>query len=504
MNRAAAVSLVLGAILSVLAGLPAGAQEVAEEELRSVQAEVVFINYEGPYDRIDTADEIKGLGYYVAAALRQNGRRGAFLGKYSVIRAADPAETGRFDADIFSIDADAKVDHIDNVRRILAGYLEGAFRYSLEDARTLARFATVYNAVHRGDLEFFRERYKTVVLGHLSRQNAGISTRYYEWPGATRLLIPLTAEAAEGRLSSLDTSELSEEAVIEEMRRQPDMGLEDRKDMVELKEREVDERREELERTEEQLAEEKAELAERQAELAEARTAEERRRLEEEVARREEEVRQREEQAAAAEQTIRQKEEEIAQERDTIVADERSMDERGRQPVAGAFVASDQLYFLKVRAREPSGSISGTLSIIDPAVPEVTATSPVSYIRGRAYYFLRDTILVVANEAGPSSPARLFALDPRSLREVRRSAEEIYPDTFVLIQGGSIYAVVAAGGEYRLGRFDEALRLAATSSVPVDRDSSFSLFENRLLVNAADRSILFLERIDLGRLSVLR
>ncbi|MBN1834661.1 MAG: hypothetical protein JW820_02360, partial [Spirochaetales bacterium] len=195
---------------------------------------------------------------------------------------------------------------------------------------------------------------------------------------------------------------------------------------------------------------------------------------------------------------------EIAEERDRIVSDERSMDERGAQPVSGAFVASDQLYYLKVRQREPSGSISGTLSIIDPEVPEMAAVSPLSHIRGRAYYFLRDTILVVANEGGASSPARLFALDPQTLREVRRSQEEVYADTFVLIQGGSIYAVISAAGEYRLGRFDDRLRLAASSSVPVDRDSSFSLFENRIVVNAADRSILFLERVDLGQLGVLR
>ena len=498
-----ALSLLIGMTLSVLAVLSAGAQEVAEKELRSVQEEVVFINYEGPYDRIDTADEIKGLGYFVASALRRNGSRGSFLGKYSVIRVIGAEDAGKFDADIFSIDADAKVDHIDNVRRILSGYLEGAFRYSQEDARTLARFATVYNAVHRGDLEYFGERYKPLVLSYLSRQNAGISTRYYEWPGATRLLIPLTPEAAEGRLSSLETSELSEEGVIEEMRRQPDMGLEDRKDMVELKERQVDEQKEDLEREKGRLAAEKEELEEKKEQVAEARTTEERRRLQEEVARQEEEVRQREAQVAEREEQIRQKEEEITEEREQIVSDERSMDERGGPAATGAFVSSDQLYYLKVRGRESSGSISATLSIVDPDVPEVVATSPLSYIRGRAYYFLRDTILVVANEGGPSSPVRLFALDPRSLREVRRSEQEVHSETFVLIQGGSIYAVLSMGGEYRLGRFDEQLQLAAASSVPVDRDSSFSLFENRLLVNAPDRSILILERTDLGQIDSL-
>jgi hypothetical protein len=502
--KAAAVSRRLWAALLFLAVLPAGAQEVAEQELRSAQGEVVFINYEGPYERIDTADEIKGLGYYVAAALRRDGRRGSFLGKYSVIRAIGMADSGKFDADIFSIDADAKVDHIDNVRRILGGYLEGAFRYSAEDARTLARFATVYNAVHRGDLDYFGGRYKPEVITYLSPENAGISTRYYEWPGATRLLIPLTPEAAEGRLSSLDTGELSEKGVIEEMRRQPDMGLEDRKDMVELKERQLEEQQSELEQGRQQLAEDKSQLEEKKRELAEARTPEERKSVQEEVTRQETKVQEGEAKVAQQEEKIQQTEGAIAEERQRIVGDERSMDQQGAPTPTGAFVASDQLYYLKVRSREASGSISGTLSIINPDTPEVVTTSPLSYIRGRAYYFLRDSILVVANESGPSSPVRLFALDPRSLKAVRQSAETVYPETSVLIQGGSIYAVISAGAEFRLARFDGELRLGATSPVPVDRDSSFSIFENRLLVNAADRSILFLDRVDLRQLGALK
>jgi hypothetical protein len=252
------------------------------------------------------------------------------------------------------------------------------------------------------------------------------------------------------------------------------------------------------------LTAEEADLAEKERELAEARTAEERERLRQEVAEQEQVVREREEQIAEGEERVRRTEEEIADERDRIVADERSMDERGGPAATGAFVASDQLYYLKVRGRDSAGSISATLSIIDPEVPEVVTTSPLSYIRGRAYYFLRDTILVVANDGGPSSPVRLFALDPRTLKEARSSAEEVYPETIVLIQGGSIYAVLSTGGEYRLGRFDEELRLSASSPVPVDRDSSFSLFENRLLVNAPDGSILILERTDLGQIGSLR
>jgi hypothetical protein len=479
-------------------------QEVAEEELRSVDREIVFINYEGPYDRIDTADEIKGLGWYLASVLDQDKKRASFLLKYSVIRAIDPEETGKFDADIFCIDRDAKVDHIDNVRRILAGYLEGSFDYSAEDARTLARFATIYNAVYRGHMEYFTTKYKSLVLSYLNRKNAGLSTKYFEWPGATRMLIPLTTEAGKGVLGSLDTTELTEEEVIEEMRRQEDMGLEDRKDMVELKEREVEEKAERLEEQKAELEEAEEQLAESSVELEEARTEEEREVLEEEVAEREREVREREAAVAETEAEIAAKEEEIAEEREQIITDERARDLRPRTAEAGTFVFSDQLYYLKVRPRASDGSITGTLSILDPVASEVQVTSPVSHIRGRAFYFFRNAILVVGHESGATSPARLMLLEPLTLKETARSWEEIYPESYVLLQSNSIYAVFRSQNEYRLGRFDEALQLISQSEQTVDKDSAFFLFGEKLYVNSASRNILVLNREDLKREGLIR
>ena len=493
------------AILSILvffSVLGLFAQDVAEQELRSVDREIVFINYEGPYDRIDTADEIKGLGWYLANVMGQNRERASFLLKYSVIRAIDPEEQGKFDADIFSVDRDAKVDHIDNVRRILAGYLEGAFDYSAEDARTLARFVTIYNAVYRGQLEYFSDRYKARVLSYLSRENAGISTKYFEWPGATRMLIPLTAEAAKGVLGSLSTTELTEEKVIEEMREQEDMGLEDRKDMVELKEREVEEQMDQLDEQKAELEEAKDELAESRERLEQARTEEERERAEAEAAEREREVREREAEVAETEAAIAAKEEEIAEEREQIISDERSQDRRPQ--AAGAFTFSDQLYYLKVRPRAADGSITGTLHILDPVASEVQTSSPVSHIRGRTFYFFKSSILVVGHESSAGSPARLMLLEPLTLKETTRSWEEIYPESCVLLQASSIYAVLQSGGRHYLGRFDETLQLISRSEEAVDKDSAFFLFGDKIYINSASRDILVLNRDDLSGGGLIR
>jgi hypothetical protein len=494
--------LILGLWLA-LSGT-AGAQQVAEEELKSADREIQFINYTGPAGRIDTAEEIKAIGYVLADSLKQDGRSGRFLTKYSILRAVDPKEKGKFDADILSIDPEARVDHIDNVRRILAGYLEGAFRYAAEDARLLARFATVYNAVHRGDLPYFGSKYKAVVMSHLSAQNAGISLRYDEWPGTTRLLVPLASEAAEGKLGSLSTTELAEKKVIEEMRKQPDMGLEERKDMVELKEREIEEKLAVAQAEGQRLEQAKTELEKKEAELAAATTPAEKAALEEEVVAKKEEVKQAEAAVAEKEAAVASKEAEVAEERAAIISDERSREAKGGEAKAAAASLADRLYYLKVRPRETSGSISGSLSILDPGPPAVKVTSPAAYVRGRAFYFFKEAILVVAQEGSPNAPARLLLLDPLTLQPVKRSGEELYADSYLLIQGGSIYAVVKSGNEYRLARFDENLAQAARSSAAVDRDSSLSLFADRIYVNSASRDVLALDARDLSQKAQVR
>jgi hypothetical protein len=496
--------LVMGILLAL--GLPAGAQEVAEEELRSVDQQIQFENYSGPYARIDTAEEIKAIGYLLAASLKQDGRTGRFLTKYRMLRALDPAETGKFDADILSIEAEARVDHIDNVRRILAGYLEGAFAYNTADARLLARFATVYNAVYRGDLGYLGTKYKAVVMSHLTAANAGISTRYYEWPGATRLLIPLTTAAAEGKLGSLSTTELTEKGVIEEMRRQPGKGLEERKDMVELKEREIEEKQAEAQEAQNRLAAEKAELEKREAEAA-AAPAEEKSKTEAALKAQQQEVKKAEAAVTEKKAEVAAKEAEVAEERMGIIADEKARELAGEgtgAAAAGAFVLADQLYFLKVRPRERSGSISGTLSILDPGPPSVKLTSPLDYVRGRAFYFFKDRILVVAQERSSGGPAYLFQLNPLTLEPIKRSAQEVYADSIVLIQGGAIYAVLKSGNDFRLGRFDENLALAARSPMSVDRDSSLALFADRVYASSASRDILALDALDLSQQAVVK
>jgi multidrug efflux pump subunit AcrA (membrane-fusion protein) len=487
-------------VVSLLAAWGAAALEVDVEELKkTVDREIIFINYEGPQERIEAADEIKAIGWLLAQSLAEEGERAGFLLKYSIIRALDPAVKGKFDADIFSIDREARVDHIDNIRRILAGFLEGAYGFSAEDARLLSVFVTVYNAVFRGNLPYFTEMYKPVVLGHIDADNAGLSILYSDWPGATRMLIPLSEGAQEGDLSALSTSELTEEAVIEEMRRQPDMGLEDRKDMVELKEREVEEKQAAEERLAEEIEEERAALeaaADRERQAPDAAAEAELEARKQALADKEAESRE-----LAAE--IAGKQAEIEAERSRIVADERSRDEARAAAADRPAVYSDQLYYLRVTDRDDRGHLSGSLGIIDPLADRFAVTSPVGPISGRSFLFFRDQILVAAHERNSRGPVRLALLDPLSLEATLYSSEEISPDSALAAAAGRIYAVVRRQGTLYLGCFDADLRLVARSEEEVEADSSLTVSGDSVYVNAAGGGVLRLSVRDLSRSALL-
>jgi hypothetical protein len=227
-------------VVFALAASGLHAQNVDRDELEKNQATVNFINYEGPHSRIDTVEQIRAIGLELGRAIKNGASRAGAENRYFVIHCVADPDGEKFDADVFGLGVDVGVDHIRNLRLIIQGYLQGAYDYSAADAALLARYVTIYNAVFRGDWDFFTGRYKNVVVENLVREKAGLSIRYDEWPGQTLMTIPL-GTGRPGSLSAIDTSGLTDPGVIDSMRQDDDRGIEDRKDMVDLKEREADE-----------------------------------------------------------------------------------------------------------------------------------------------------------------------------------------------------------------------------------------------------------------------
>ena len=196
------------------------ALEVDENELKSTGTidTVVFVNYTGPHAKIDSLNSIKkigsDLGTVIAADPEKMTNTGA-ANKYSVIHAIDPSESGKLDADILLIGPNATVDHIKNLRYIIASYLSSAYGYSEQDAETVAVFVTVYNAVYRGNTEYFAKKYKNIVNSNLTADKCGLALNYKDWPGKSQIVIPLYD--VKGGLSSVDTSVISDKEVVKHM-----------------------------------------------------------------------------------------------------------------------------------------------------------------------------------------------------------------------------------------------------------------------------------------------
>ncbi|TAL32218.1 MAG: hypothetical protein EPN93_16515 [Spirochaetes bacterium] len=282
--RGIAMKRVCLMLLVSLAATGAYAIKVDVEELKSGK-KIDFQNYVPPAVRPDSFMEIKAIGYGLAAGAARYGAnvQVPYYLKYSIIRAVSADEPEKLAADIFSVDPDARVTHIDNLRLIIAAYLEGMYAYSAKDAWTLAVFSTYYNAVYRGKLDYFGGKYKAVVTKRLTAANAGLSTKYYEWPGQTMLLIPLTENAARGNIGTIDADVISDEKV-KELVRKDDKNIDERKDLVDIKKKVIEDEKEKLKEEKKKQDESEKKLKEERDRLEKEKKAEEteRKKIEEE------------------------------------------------------------------------------------------------------------------------------------------------------------------------------------------------------------------------------
>ena len=269
---------ILGSCLLVAFASLAFAQSVNVGELRSAGDEnaVVFESYEGPHTVIESRAAITAIGTRLGDRMKAAGTENAGTygrgEKYTLVHAVDPNHPGKLDADILILNASSSVDHITNLRRIIAGYLMAGYDYSPSDAATIAVFVTVYNAVYRGKLDTFRSKYKDVVMETLTADKCGLSLKWRDWPGNTQIVIPL-GDYEEGGLSSVETSVISDKNVVQSMREEDGKGIEERKNMVDIKEREAEAAEARAQEAAKTAAQEKRALTEQQKKQAAAEEA---------------------------------------------------------------------------------------------------------------------------------------------------------------------------------------------------------------------------------------
>ena len=528
--------------------------EVDKPEIDSVKNKTIeFINYTGPHDAVDSADTIRGIGSNLAGAVKA-GRAGD-MNRYSVIHCVDPAVKEGLDADIFIIGKNAGVDHINNVRLIIAGYLKAAYGYSDKDAATLAHFVTIYNAVYRKNMDFFNQKYKQVVTKNLTKEKAGLALRYDEWPGQTQIVIPLTDQKYAGTISSVDTTSISDKKVVEKMREDKGKDLEKRKEMVDLKERESEEaaKRAEVAKKEADVKQKEADKQKKEADTKqkaaekqkketeqkqkEAKKAEEKaattgkpedkkvaEEKKKEAEKSQKETEKKTEEAKKAKETADEKQKKADEAKKEVKEEEKMAEKKTEEAQTDRKdIASDTQKIIEEKKAEKkaegdaaiASSIPGyglkvvddskmlsELVLLDLKTEEELRTSGINTIRGRNLHIVGKNLMAIAGTKSGNAVIALFLIDAKSLEIVKQSQENIAGESVLIKNGNDYYAVIDNNGKYFIGRYNDKLELQAKSAVEVLPYTPITIGDKGLLVQDSKNNIRLLKLTDLTNIVV--
>lgn len=555
---------VLALAATLLAGFSIFAKEaVNEDEIRSVGDfnSVVFENYVGPHSVINTIDEIRAIGATLGEVVAQDPEKAQTVGyapKYSVIHAVDPNESGKLEADILVLGPSSLVDHINNVRRIISAYLTAAYGYSRGDADTVATFVTVYNAVYRGNINYFQSKYKKVVTDNLTADKAGIALKYSEWPGNTQLVIPLSD--LNGGLSTVETSVISDKQVVKSMQEDEDKNIDSRKAMVDIKEREADNAAEKAAAAQKAAEEEAARLKAQQEKEAQAKKeaeekakqAEEARKAAEEAAKAAEEAKAKAEQdkkdaeakkaaeeaAKAAEEAAKTAEEATASaeqaqqtaETESAAAEEQAQKTAEATEAAAAeqakadqkraeaqeertTIAADQQEVQETQEKNESApnvyglkavdelGIMSSLVRMNANDGTVIKESPVTVIRSRTLYETAEGFVGIAGTNIGNGTVKLVLIDKENMEITKESAETVAETSVLAEDNGNFYCVIQENGKNIIGKYNSSLENLLKSPVAVKAATPITVTESGMLVTNANGRPVLLNMSDLTQIT---
>jgi len=496
--------------------------QVDRGELQKNLPPITFYNYEGPQARIETREQIRQIGAGLGQAIKGRQTRAGATNRYFVIHSVTAPEGDKLDADIFGLGPNAGVDHIRNLRTIIQGYLQEAYGYSQADAALLAEYITIYNAVYRGNWDYFSGRFKKPVMDNLNKDAAGLAVRYQEWPGKTLMLIPLNT----GGLSSINTSAISDKNVVDKMRTEDDKGVPQRQGMVDLKEREAtqakkeaDAKKEAAKKEEDAIAKDKQKLedeqkqrdkdrqqleqdkgsiskeeaAKREADLAKQDA--DANKKSDDLSQREKDLAAQKEEAAKQEQFAQQKQDEARKDREDIAQDQQGIIDQGAPP-QGSILGVISIVI------ERQDATLGRLVSIDPATGRELKRSALNTVYVRTLTLINNKVLAIAGENRGSGAIRLIQINPATLEMIAQGDDDLHPGSLIWVNGDDLYAITAnSNGTYNLGRFNTDMALQAKSKINIHPNAMVSLQQGVILTQTAEGKSVLLNTKDLSAMS---
>ncbi|MGQ9847757.1 MAG: P83/100 family protein, partial [Bacteroidales bacterium] len=415
-----------------------------------------------------------------------------------------------------------------------------------------------YNAVYRGKINYFSSKYKSIVMKFIHSKNAGISTKYYEWPGATRMLIPLTAQPQNDKLDSIDVDVISNKAVLSQVKKDT-KHLQARKDMIDIKEQLLLNNKDELEKNKsllqsqiEELDKEKKSVESKKITILQKekeidktkedmllipdsqkkellkndletkqkqleKEKEEIKKREEEILKKESEIEQQQKKLEDTEKKLAFKQKEIEDEKKDIALDEakqikpkdketliqkleekeKQLNEREdklRSKEIDKNIYENKLYYLKIKEYLQDGHYNNEMVMIDPANQKILFKSPEKNICGKRYDIFSGGVVVITHKGSHSIGHRLTILDRNTLVPIVYGKDNIFWRSFIEIRDGNIYAIVIENGKFYLGCFDTNLTLIAKSQKEVNENTFISFWDNYIYINRVDKTIMVLNK----------
>ena len=511
--------------------------EVDKNELNTTGNEIIeFINYTGPHKVIDSAQAIKEIGSDLGKdiSLSVSSTNGSNE-KYYVVHSVTSESKDQLDADIIYIGSTATVDHVDNLRRIISGYLQSAYNYSEKDANTLAVFITVYNAVYRGKLDTFKSKYTEDVVKNLSSENCGLSTNYKDWPGKSEIVIPLF-DVKNGGLSTVDTSVIADSKVVDSMQEDEDRNIDSRKDMVDLKEREADESSEKAQEAQKEAVQEQKVLNETKKEAEEAKKEAEEAKKEAEVAKKvaeenpndkkaqetaKEAEKKAEEATAKAEEKQQQVEEQQKKTDDAKEAAKEAQEiadkKQNEAQTERKEIAQDQQEIQQEKIAEAKANTEYGIIIVDEENllsrlvkfnsdnGEIIRKSPVAVIRNRTIFEVgsegSEQFISVAGDNAGNGTIKLVLMDQDNMEITRESNETLSEDSVLVKDGDDYYCVIDDNGKWVVAKYNAELSLRYKSSIAVKSSTPITITKSGVVVTDSTGQLILLSKTDLSAIT---
>jgi hypothetical protein len=145
-----------------------------------------------------TGKQIRDMGRRLGAEIKHqeqvNHAESPFAGgspdfKYKAVRIYPGIKAG---ADVIYVERHANVNTIQNMRRIVSGYIERAYDIPMDKADKIAKKVCYWNTNHYNDKAYFKANFQVRIREVFANKTSviGLARSYRNWPGKTRIVIP--------------------------------------------------------------------------------------------------------------------------------------------------------------------------------------------------------------------------------------------------------------------------------------------------------------------------